>query len=248
LVTAEEFLAMTDEVQQMHRRRSVFGGKDIMSKQQREQLQTVEACEKVLADLTRDREGLVTKAASWAEQCRSFSYAAFAQHDPEARRSLDAATAEAGKVAGLLASIDHAIATAQGKLSESRAAKAREERRREIKERQQFSKQVRELGPFMDKAVRDLARGLVALKQHAPAVGRSYQHVATLYRVLSVAFADTPFRGAEIGYPDANDRRAFSSFDTVISGWCDGADAALAHELAALGDSEQTTDKTEAAA
>jgi hypothetical protein len=102
----------------------------------------------------------------------------------------------------------------------SHAAKAGEERRAAIKQLQQRSKEFRELGPFLDKAVDNLRRGAIALKENASVVGRDWRHVATLYRVLSVALAGTPFREA-LPVPDSNDRRTFATFSAVINGWCD---------------------------
>jgi hypothetical protein len=92
---------------------------------------------------------------------------------------------------------------------------------------------IRELGPFLDRAAENLRKGLIALKENAPVVGRDFRHVQMPHRCLMVAFFDTPFRDA-FGVPDANDRRSFSTFSGVVSQWCDVTDNALRNELASL--------------
>jgi hypothetical protein len=134
-----------------------------------------------------------------------------------------------------------AIAEAQQRLQQAQQAVAREQRRSELKEQQQHSKEFRELGPFMDKATDNLRRGLLALAKNAASVGKDHRHVATLHRCLMVAFFGTPLQ-EYVGVPDSNDRRSFASFSGVVNAWCDSRDAALRHELAAL-DGAQTNEK-----
>jgi hypothetical protein len=199
-----------------------------------------------IARLEQKRQLLAQRAGEHAQARERLSYRAHVQQDVSASRELSEARETALRAEQELGEIDSALATARGKLAEARKAQAGEERRAAIKQLQQRSKEFRELGPFLDKAVDNLRRGAIALKENASAVGRDWRHVATLYRVLSVALAGTPFREV-LPVADSNDRRTFANFTDVLNGWCDSHDASLARELAALGgEAEQTKEKAEA--
>jgi hypothetical protein len=193
----------------------------------------IAACEADIVRVERLRDQHIDRGVELAERRRVASYAAHVQHDPESRKQLDAVNAEIGTHASELQSFDDALVEARAKLNNAQALLARAERKAQIKELQQRSKEYRDLGPFLDRATDHLRRGLIALKNNASVVGRDFRHVQMLHRVLSVALFDTPFRDA-FGVPDANDRRTFSTFSGVVNGWCDSNDRALAHELEAL--------------
>jgi hypothetical protein len=204
--------------------------------------EAIAACEADIARLERERDAHVARGVELAERRKAASYAAHVQHDPESRKALNAINAEIGTHGSELQSFDDALTTARLKLDDARALQAREERKAQIKEQQNLSREYRRLGPFLDNATDHLRRGLQALSKNAAGIGKDVRHVQTLHRVLSVALFDTPFRDA-FGVPDANDRRSFSSFAGVINQWCDGNDAALKQELQALDGAQQQTDE-----
>jgi chromosome segregation ATPase len=213
------------------------------SKQILSPAEQIAQAESTIAALEGKREQLQQRVAEHISARERLSYLAHVQQDVSASRELSEAREAALRAEQELTEIESALVTAGGKLNEAQRAEDREERRAEIKRLQEHSKNVRALGPFMDKGLDNLRDGLIALSKNVGGIGRSHHQVATLIRVLQVAFFDTAFR-MEIGIPDYPARRDFSNFSQVISGWCDSNDANLAHELAALDGHEQ---KTEAA-
>jgi hypothetical protein len=201
----------------------------------------------VVAGLEEKRAACIKHGADLADERSNVALAAHTG-DAKARKRLDEINSALAMHASELASIDVALRSAGEQVVSAERAKAREERRAEIKRLQEHSKNVRQLGPFMDKGLANLRDGLIALGKNAGGIGRNHQQVATLIRVLQVAFFDTPFRH-EIGVPDSPARRDFSNFSAVINGWCDGRDRELARELASLGGKqvEQVKEKENAA-
>jgi hypothetical protein len=189
--------------------------------------------ESTIAALEAKREQLQQRVAEHASARERLSFQAHAMHDVEASRELSEAREAALHAERELSEVDSALTTARLRLDEARAAQARDERRAQIKEQQNLSREYRRLGPFLDDATDHLRRGLQALSKNAAGIGKDFRHVGMLHRVLQVAFFDTVFRDA-FGVPDANDRRTFSTFAGVIGQWCDSCDASLAHELASL--------------
>jgi hypothetical protein len=199
----------------------------------------LEKAEAIVAGLEAKRVACIKHGTDLADERSNVALAAHTG-DKAARKRLDEINSALAMHASELASIDVALRSAGEQVVSAERAKAREERRAEIKRLQEHSKNVRALGPFMDKGLDNLRDGLIALGKNAGGVGRDWRNVATLIRVLQVAFFDTPFR-MEIAVPDFPARRDFPNFTQVIDGWCDSNDAALARELRGLGESEQIT-------
>lgn len=194
----------------------------------------IEIAERALAKLQDKFDRATQRSSEITAERSAVGYDVHVNADAKARTRLDRLNAEAISLAGEMESIKGAITSATQRLDAAKAAAARAARRAEIAEHRERIKQVRALGPFMDKGLIDLRDGLVALTKHSAEVGRDFRHVQTLIRVLRIALFDTPLR-LEIGVADSNDRRAFSSFASVVNGWCDGRDGELARELASLG-------------
>lgn len=205
----------------------------------------LEKAEALVAGLEAKRAAAIKHGTDLSDERANVALSAHTG-DKAARKRLDEINTALTTHASELASIDAALRAAASRVATARAAKAGEERRAALEQLQQRSKEFRELGPFLDKAVNNLRLGAIALKENASVVGRDWRHVATLYRVLSVALAGTPFREA-LPVPDANDRRTFATFSAVIDGWCDSNDASLARELAALGAEAEHKEKADAA-
>jgi hypothetical protein len=138
----------------------------------------VEAAERVVAELERKRQVLADKAAEYAKAREALAFRAHAQLDVEAGRELSEARDVALQSERELSEIDSAITTARTKLAEAQAAMARDERRAQIKEQQKRSREFREIGPFCDKHLDALRRGLEALSAnavHVAAIGGMFK-------------------------------------------------------------------------
>jgi hypothetical protein len=199
----------------------------------------LEKAEAVVTRLEENRTACVKHGTELTDERNNVALAAHTG-DAKARKRLNDINTALAVQASELASLDVALRAAGERVVVAQHAKARDERRTEIKRLQEHSKNVRAPGPFMDKGLENLRDGLIALSKNASGIGRSHHQVAILIRVLRCAFFDTALR-MEIGVPDSNDRRDFSNFTKVIDGWCDSNDAALARELRGLGESEQIT-------
>jgi hypothetical protein len=204
------------------------------------QTKTEHRAEQIVADLQRKRSAAAARVEEIAIARGRLGFAVHATDDKAARAQLDKLNAEDTSLAGELQSLDGALTEATRLLAAARQAAARDARRAEIAEGRARLKEFRELGPFLDRSVSNLQRGLQTLRQNAAAVGKDHRHIFTLHRVLAVAFSGTPFKEA-FPVPDSNDRRSFASFALVINAWCDNFDANLARELQAL-DDKQTTE------
>jgi hypothetical protein len=197
-------------------------------------------CEKIIASLEAKHLAAVERAAEYAKAREALAFRAHALVDPEAGKELSEARDNALSAEREATEILAAIATAKMRLTEAEAAQARQQRRDAIKQEQQRSQEFRQLGPYLDKHVDALRRGLQALSENARHVHRDHHHVRTLHRCLQVALADTVFKDF-FGVADYPTRQSFASFDCVIGQWCDSNDANLANELAMLENGDQTT-------
>jgi hypothetical protein len=201
------------------------------------------AAEKIVGDLEEKSQRLARRGKEIGDRIAALGFKVHAENDAAARAELDKLSGEAVAHQAEMRSLGAAINQAANNVEAVRGVVAREVRRVAIKEQQKLVKQFKELGPFLDKATQNLRKGLIALKENSPVVGRDFRHVQTLSRCLQVALFDTPFRDA-FGVPDHPTRQSFSNFSGVLNGWCDSCDSNLARELEAL---DVTPQKNEAA-
>jgi hypothetical protein len=189
--------------------------------------------EQVIAELERKRQVLAEKAAEYNKARERLSYQAHVGHDAEASAQLSEARDAALQAERELSEIDSAISTAKTRLAQAQEAAQRDQRRAQIKEQQQRSKEFRQLGGYLDLHLDHVRRGLQALAANSHVVGKDHRFVFATHRILSVALAGTPFRDA-FPVADSGDKRSFPSFTHVVGQWCDSFDANLRNELAAL--------------
>jgi hypothetical protein len=166
----------------------------------------------------------------------SLTDCAHVQHDLENRKQPDAINAEIGAHGSKLASIDAALTEAGEHLQRARQGVARAERRSVLQAQcercKHYPARFSTRQPIICARAcwrwqRMLAASAVISGMSARCTGCCRSRCRTLCSAM-------------LGHPDANDRRVFSTFSGVINGWCDGFDAAIARELAALDGAEQT--------
>jgi hypothetical protein len=209
----------------------------------------VAAAEAVLEQLGQKRDECAERATAYTQARTNLSYRAHVGLDVEAGKELAEARDAALAAERELTEIDSALAVAQHRLAEARAMQARAERREEIKGQRERAEQFRELGPFLDRSVENLRKGMIALQGNAASVGRDHRHVQALYRVLQVACHGTVLQEV-VGVPDHDTRRNFATFGGVLNQWVDVFEANLVQELERLDQfdgAQQTNNTTEAA-
>jgi hypothetical protein len=204
-------------------------------------VEAVAAAEAVISGLEHKRQMLTARAAEHAKARERLSYLAHVGLDPEASKELAEARAHALDAERELTEVDSALTTAKHKFAEAQAAMALDERKALIKQERERVREYAQLGPFLDRALDHLQRGLAALSKDAACVGKDHRHIFATHRVIAVALDQTVFKGV-FPVPDSGDKRSFPSFSHVIGQWTNNHDANLKRELEML-----DAKKTEAA-
>jgi hypothetical protein len=204
--------------------------------------QRIVNAEQVITALEAKHQAAVERCAEYNSAREALAFRAHAQMDHEAGKELSEARDLALSAEREAAEILAAMATAKHRLLEAQQALARQQRRDAIREQQKRCREYAELGPFLDRALDHLQRGLQALSKNAHVVGKDHRFVFATHRVIAVALNGTPFAGA-FPVPDSSDKRSFPNFSHVVGQWVSTQEAALQRELAALDDRQTKNDE-----